>query len=66
MRSTTAVSKTTMWVFTARSEASTAPNTPAYTTEAAIEPLWSTQSTISLSACPRRPSPTSFSGITLR
>ena len=41
VRSATAVSKATTEVRRDRIEASTAPNTPAYTTDAAIEPLWS-------------------------
>ncbi|SLI02906.1 Uncharacterised protein [Mycobacteroides abscessus subsp. abscessus] len=47
VRSTTSVSKTTSEVRSDRSEASTAPNTEAYTTLAAIDPDWSTASTTS-------------------
>lgn len=47
VRSATAVSNTTSDVFSARIEASTAPNTLEYTTEAAIDPLWSMHSTTS-------------------
>ena len=43
VRSTTEVSKATTEVRSDRIDASTAPNTPAYTTEDAIEPLWSRQ-----------------------
>jgi hypothetical protein len=41
VRSTTEVSKATTDVRKDRIEASTAPNTPPYTTDEAIEPLWS-------------------------
>ncbi|CAM5678524.1 hypothetical protein STENM36S_03455 [Streptomyces tendae] len=47
MRSTTDVSKTTSRVSSERMDASTPPNTDAYTTDAAIEPDWSTQRTTS-------------------
>ena len=47
VRSTTAVSNAMICVRSDRTEASTAPNTPAYTTDDAIEPLWSRHSTIS-------------------
>src|SRR5437764_1185419 len=47
VRSTTAVSNTTTCVRTAGSDASTAPKMPAYTTDVAIDPLWSTQRTTS-------------------
>ncbi len=67
VRSTTAVSNTTSEVRSARIEASTAPNTDAYTTEDAIDPDWSMASTMSrATACWRRPYPTSRSGITVR
>ena len=50
------MSKTTSEVFSARIDASTAPNTDAYTTEAAIDPDWSMASTTSLATtCCRRP-----------
>ena len=56
VRSTTAVSKTTSDVRSDRIEASTAANTPENTTDAAIEPDWSTQSTTSrCTAVVRRP-----------
>ncbi|GAA4952925.1 hypothetical protein GCM10023238_19110 [Streptomyces heliomycini] len=41
------MSKTTNRVSIDRMEASTAPNTDAYTTDAAIDPDWSTQRTTS-------------------
>src|ERR1700747_989945 len=47
VRSATEVSKATTEVRSDRIEANTAPNTPAYTTEDAIEPLWSRQTTVS-------------------
>ncbi len=47
VRSTTAVSKTTSRVLSERMEARTAPNTDAYTTDDAIDPDWSMQSTTS-------------------
>ena len=47
VRSTTAVSNATSEVRSARIEASTAPNTDAYTTEGAIDPDWSMASTTS-------------------
>ena len=49
LRSTTAVSNTTSRMSSERTEASTAANTEAYTTEAAIDPLWSRQRMISRS-----------------
>jgi hypothetical protein len=55
VRSATAVSKTTNRVDTAGSDASTAPNTLAYTTDAAIEPLWSTHRMMSRSELRFRP-----------
>jgi hypothetical protein len=55
-RSTTDVSNATTDVRSERSDASTAPNTDAYTTEDAIDPDWSMASTMSLVAtCCRRP-----------
>ncbi len=55
-RSTTAVSKATTDVRTERSDARTAPKTDAYTTEGAIDPDWSTASTMSrATTCCRRP-----------
>jgi len=56
VRSTTLVSNTTMLVLSERSDASTAANTLEYTTEEAIEPLWSMHRTTSRwTACCRRP-----------
>ena len=56
VRSTTVVSKATSDVRSDRIEASTAPNTDAYTTEEAIEPDWSMARTMSLATtCCRRP-----------
>ncbi len=66
VRSTTAVSNTTSDVFSARIEASTAPNTDAYTTLDAIDPDWSMARTTSrCTACDRRPYPSSRSGTTV-
>ncbi len=66
VRSTTAVSNTTSDVFSDRIDASTAPNTLAYTTEAAIDPLWSMQSTTSRwTARCLRAYPTSRDGTTV-
>ena len=56
VRSTTEVSKTTRLVRSARIDASTAANTLEYTTDAAIDPDWSTQSTTSrCTDCALRP-----------
>ena len=67
VRSTTEVSKTTTEVRSDRIEASTAPKTPAYTTEDAIEPLWSRQRMTSrATACCFLAYPTSRSGMTVR
>ena len=56
VRSATAVSNATSEVFSARIEASTAPNTDAYTTEEAIDPDWSMARTTSrATTCCRRP-----------
>ena len=66
-RSTTDVSKTTSRVSIDRMDASTAPNTEAYTTDAAIDPDWSMQSTTSFfTDCAARPYPTSRSGTIVR
>jgi hypothetical protein len=56
VRSTTEVSKATTDVRRVRIEASTEANTPAYTIDSAIDPLWSMAMTTSRSiACWRRP-----------
>ena len=65
-RSITAVSKATSEVRSVDSEARAAANTLAYTTDGAIEPDWSTSSTISrCTARLRRPYPMSRSGMTV-
>ena len=67
VRSTTAVSNAITRVWSVGSEASDAPSTPAWTTDAAMLPLWS-RHRISSAASERRlrPWPTSRSGMTVR
>ncbi len=67
VRSTTAVSKTTSRVEIVRIEASTAPNTDAYTTDAAMDPDWSIQRMTSFFVdWDARPNPMSRSGTIVR
>ncbi len=66
VRSATAVSKTTSRVAIDRIDASTAPNTDAYTTDDAIDPDWSMQRITSFfTDRDARPCPTSRSGTTV-